>query len=133
MNRYKKEKINSLFVGGGTLNINKTSIDNHNIRADALITRQEYIRNFTGFIHELLNNKTTVATELIFPTIAYREIYKSDRRLTRVLNTIKDLPFEQQNKTFIKKILPTIIAYLKVLKSRRQGDSYYKRKNLSNI
>lgn len=133
MNRFNKELVNSLFTAGGTMNITEIGVKNKVIKADAKIQRYEYIRNYLEFIHELKINRQTVDGSLYDAIVAYRQFYKTDRKLLNILKKIKPLPFEEQNKAFIKAVLPVVVRYCKYLHELRKDSDFYKRTDLMNI
>ena len=133
MNRFNKELVNSLFAAGGTMNITEIDIKNKVINADAKIQRYEYIKNYLEFIHGLKTNSRTVDGCLYCVMVAYRQFYKTNRKLLNILKKIKPLPFKEQNKAFIKAVLPVIVRYCKYLHELRKDSDFYKRNDLANI
>lgn len=78
-------------------------------------------------------NKTTVHGNIYNAWCAYREFYKTDRTLNRLLKKIDGLLFEEQNKQFVKGILPVVIKYCKALKKFNKENRLYIRQDLKNI
>ena len=111
----------------------KFDMINASMKADQKIKQCEYIRNYTKFLYNLLENRTTIAGNLYDITIAYRQFYKTDNKLKILLKKVNGLPLKQQNMVFVKGILPTIVRYCKYLKQIRKDNNFYKRTDFENI